>query len=169
MLLLGRLAEIPRDAENARRSRSSGSRRGFSAAQAGLMCFLLLPLLTADYRGEAEAYVTYRAHRAADLTVRSETVDPEGRRFLAAIADRRELWGKRILFLRQETQDHDVKDVFLAYETCPAAVVVADAGTLAGAPVPDLEEAERLAAEYHAARVYMGDTLSEPLSYDKIE
>ena len=166
MLLMRRLAGAVCDPEGTRKNGEAGSRKMKFAA---MLCFLLLPVLTADHRGEAEAYVTYRAHRAADLTVRSETVDPEGRRFLAAIADRRELWGKRILFLRQETPDHDVKDVFLTYEACPVAVVVADAGTLAGAPVPDLEEAERLAAEYHAARVYMGDTLSEPLSYDKIE
>ncbi len=166
MLLMRRLAGAASDPEGTRKNGEDGNRGLWIAA---MLCFLLFPILTADHRGEVEAYVTYRSHRVADLDIRRETIDPEGQRFLATISDRRELWGQRILFLRQETPDHDVKDVFLAYEACPVAVVVTDAGTLAGAPVPDREEAEQLAAEFHAARVYMDDTLSEPLSYDKIK
>ncbi|MCR5093766.1 MAG: hypothetical protein K6B72_07325 [Lachnospiraceae bacterium] len=117
---------------------------------AAIAIFLILPLLTAGYAGEARAFVTYRESRETDLAIREETIDPEGRAFLKYLADHPEAADAgRILFLRDPDLNHTVKDIYISYEACPTPVVYADYQ-------PGMTEDEIRAMQnmYHASEVW---------------
>ena len=112
--------------------------------------FLAIPLLTAGYAGEVRAFITYRESRESDLAIREETIDPEGRAFLKYLADHPELADTgRILFLRDASLNHRVKDIYISYEASPVPVVYADYS-----PGMTEDEIRALQTEYHAHEVW---------------
>ncbi len=126
-----------------------GTENGFDSRAMISVC-VALPLLafvflTADYAGELHAFFTYRQTRTQDLQVREETIDEEGKVFLADMEKRQDLWGRRVLFLRDPGTQHGVKDVYISYEACPVAVVFEDA-----APDMDADAVEQAASRAHA-------------------
>ena len=128
---------------------TDGKRRR-AERMAAILTFLLLPVLAADYAGELRAFVTWRVTAAADRQIREVTIDPEGRRFLQAMAEREDLHGKRVLFLRNTAAEHRVKDTYISYEACPVAVVYGDAD-----PAMDDAAIDAARETAHATEVYI--------------
>ena len=149
-LLLHLIAEGAPDA--GRRSGDAGQPGAGNAFRRSLFSvavpFLLFPLLTACYPGEARAFLTWRETRARDLAVREETVGEDGRAFLSWAGEHEDLWGRgRVLFLRDPGTNHWVRDTYIGYAACPLAVVYAEA---------EPDGIDRLRDEMHAAIVYDG-------------
>lgn len=96
-----------------------------SGRKAALICGIcaLSVLLTADYQGMYRAVIGYRAELSENRAYVSGMIDDAGRIFLKKTAGNRQLWGKRILYLRDDTVIHWVKDTYISSQASPEAVV----------------------------------------------
>jgi hypothetical protein len=93
--------------------------------KAALICGIcaLSVLLTADYQGMYRAVAGYRAQLSESRVYVSGMIDNAGRVFLKKTDGKQELWGKRILYLRDNRVIHWVKDTYISNQASPEAVV----------------------------------------------
>ncbi len=104
---------------------------------AGICLFILL---TTDYPAYSYMLKGYRADIADDIQSRNDMIDPEGRRFLEYIDNMQtngyseesndisydDIINHRVLFFRDDSQIHWVKNTYINYEVSPVAVVYSD-------------------------------------------
>ena len=86
-------------------------------------------LLTTDYKGIYGGLIGYRGLLADNRQRIEQMIDKNGRIFLTDTSNNRTLWGKRVLYLRDSTQIHWVKDTYISNEAAPIALVYADYNT----------------------------------------
>lgn len=89
-------------------------------------CFILL---TSDYGGMYSGLAGYREKLEENRNHFDQMLDTDGKRFLAYTDNDRALWGKRVLYLRDSTKIHWVKDTYISNEAAPIALVYADYNT----------------------------------------
>ncbi len=92
----------------------------------------LFIVLSTDYPAYGYMLHGYREEIEADIQARNEMIDPEGQRFIDYIENIKEtaLYGEvidhRVLFFRDDSNIHWVKDTYINYEVSPIAVVYTD-------------------------------------------
>ena len=110
-------------------------------------------LLTTDYVAAYSALVGYRSTLDEDAAGRAAMVDDAGRRYADKVAEDKRLWGHRVLYLRDDTTIHWVKDTYINYEVAPVPTVYAgiNPSTMSA---EDIANAIRLS---HAEYIYIED------------
>ncbi len=89
----------------------------------GMYVFFAFVLLTADYTGMWSGTVGYRQSLSENLGYRQDMIDADGKTFLETYGDSQNLWGKRVLYLRDGNAIHWVKDTYISNEASPIAMV----------------------------------------------
>lgn len=86
----------------------------------GIAAFILF---TTDYSAASRALFTYRHEVAEDKALREEMLEESGRLYTEEIKGKEELWGKRILFLRDGSVPTWVHNAYINHEASPVATV----------------------------------------------
>ncbi len=110
-------------------------------------------LITTDYTAAAYALGGYRTGREQDIADRDSMVDDNGYLYAATVKEDEALWGHRVLYFRDDTVIHWVKDTYINYEAAPVPTVYAGIN-------PATMSADDIAArikELHAEYVYIED------------
>ncbi len=131
-------------------------RQGQKSYSLQVLAMVVILLLT-DWTGLYQGTIGYRTEREQRLQEREDMLDAGALEFLDVIARRQDLWGKRVLFLRDDRTIHWVHDTYVNYEASPVAVVYAGLNP----ETQTVEDTERLIRESHASYLY-----AEPLSED---
>ncbi len=82
-------------------------------------------LVTTDYQAAYDCLAGYRATVEDDLQGRHQMIDEAGWRYVDYMKDMEQVWGHRVLFLRDDTEIHWVKDTYISNEVAPVATVYA--------------------------------------------
>ena len=122
------------------------------------ICCAVFILLTADYRGMYSGLAGYRKLLGENRQHFAQMIDADGQKFLAKTKDNSVLWGKRVLYLRDSTKIHWVKDTYISNEAAPIALVYSDYNTSG----MTAEQTGSLIMASHASYLYVdavsGDT-----------
>jgi len=116
-----------------------------------LIAVALFVLLTTDYIAAKTALFDYRTNVGQDMEAREDMLDEAGRTYIGNVGKEEKLWGHRVLFFRDDTVVHWVKDTYINYEVAPVATVYAGFN-------PQTMNEDNLAAkinELHAEYIYM--------------
>lgn len=110
-------------------------------------------LITTDYTATYEAYFGYRDHVTKDLSDRDAMIDDGGREYASVVDGVNKLWGHRVLFFRNDTVIHWVKDTYINHEVAPVPTVYAGINptTMSGQDIANKIK------ESHAEYLYMED------------
>lgn len=84
---------------------------------------MLFVLLTTDYMAAYDCLWGYKATVETDRADRESMIDDAGRKYVDVVAGDTDLWGHRVLFLRDDTQIHWVKDTYINSEVAPVPTV----------------------------------------------
>lgn len=117
---------------------------------AGCAAFVLL---TTDYVAAYNCLWGYRSTAEADREGRDSVIDDNGRIYADTVRGDERLWGHRVLYFRDATEIHWVKDTHINHEVAPVPTVYADIK-------PDAMTAEDIStaiATSHAEYIYVDD------------
>ncbi len=134
---------------------------------------LLAILITTNYPGAYMALQGYRDNVAKQVEDNRGMIDKEAEKFVQLVENEKELWGKRVLYLRNDHEIHWVKDTYISYEVSPVAVIYKGIAT----DTMTKEDMTRQMNESHASYLYAdcvpgdpqplfnGIVLEEPFEY----
>ena len=119
-----------------------------------LMLGAVFIILTTDYEAAYSTLIGYHASIEEDIANRDSMIDENGRIFAQNVRDRKDIWGSRLLYFRDDTVIHWVKDTYINHEVAPVAVVYTglNPSTMGG------EDIINQIYVNHASYVYMEDT-----------
>lgn len=86
----------------------------------------LFILLTTDYKAASTALFNYKNEIEEGKTVHETMLEGAGRLYMEELDGKTELWGKRILFLRDGSSPHWVRDTYINHAVAPVATVYGD-------------------------------------------
>lgn len=126
-------------------------------------------MLTTDYSAYHMALWGYRVSYEEDYMMRNNMLGESAMDYAKRVASDTALWGKRVLYLREESDNRWVENTYLNREVSPVATVYGVVGrdTL-------VEDILRQYREQHAHYVYIdgtafeSDSESYPLEFDEI-
>lgn len=84
---------------------------------------LVFILATTDLGAYFKTVYLYRNSIEDELNERYAVVDDRGRDYIKAVENNKELWGHRVLFLRDANSAHWVKDTYINYYASPVPTV----------------------------------------------
>ena len=90
--------------------------------KAYIICLTFI-LLTTNFVGVYRTLYGYRNDLENVTTANKDMIDDGAKRFLTVTDGESEIWGKRVLYLRDDNTIHWVKDTYVNYEASPIAVV----------------------------------------------
>jgi len=91
-----------------------------------LIVFICISLC-ADWKAAYNEFVGYRASLKTDIESRECILDEAEKAFVAEVDSNDELWGKRILYVKNAADYRDDHNVYIGYELSPTAVVFGSA------------------------------------------
>lgn len=115
-----------------------------------LACGLFV-LLTCDYAAPVTGLITYR-DKTDEVIKGREDMTADATKFIAAVDDDTELWGHRVLYLRDGGTVHWVHDTYINNAAAPVAVVYGSVDAES-----DEEYLRRIIDESHVVYVYVDD------------
>jgi len=118
-----------------------------------LIACAVFVLMTTDYGAVAYAFFGYRENRSEDLASGADMVDEKGVVFAATVRGDEELWGHRVLYFRDDTVIHWVKDTYINHEVAPVPVVYVGINPV---NMDSIDIAAKI-SEMHASYIYMED------------
>lgn len=110
-------------------------------------------LATTDYTAAAYSLWGYRNTRNADIEARASMIDDNGIRYIETVAVDTRLPGHRVLYFRDDTVIHWVKDTYINYEAAPVPTVYAGINPA----TMTADDISNKIKELHAEYIYMED------------
>lgn len=116
----------------------------------GCLCFILL---STNYSAAYNTIWGYRNNIENDISMRAQVVDDAGYKYINTVSTMTDLWGHRVLYLRDNDSIHWIKDTYINYFVSPVPTVYAgfDAQTYT------TEDILRLLKENHASYLYVDE------------
>ena len=108
-------------------------------------------LMTTDYIAAYNCLWGYRQTADADVENRNSIIDDNGRIYADTVSGDTRLWGHRVLYFRDASEIHWVKDTYINHEVAPVPTVYTDIR-------PESMTAEDVAGEiatHHAEYIYV--------------
>ncbi|MBQ0028486.1 MAG: hypothetical protein KBS96_07780 [Lachnospiraceae bacterium] len=110
-------------------------------------------LLTTDYIAAYNCLWGYRKTAESDLEGRNSVIDSNGRVYAECVEGDKRLWGHRVLYFRDASEIHWVKDTYINHEVAPVPTVYTDIRPEAMNSADIINEI----ATHHAEYIYVDD------------
>ena len=119
--------------------------------------FFIFVLLTTNYVGMYTTLYGYRNTVEQNIKERNDMIDENAKRFLKVIDGETMLWGKRVLYLRDDNTIHWVKDTYVGNAVAPVAVVYNGIATDGMSQADIMNKIE----ESHAVYLYVDEVMGD--------
>ena len=128
-----------------------------SSKRVNILCLLGI-ILTTNLPGAFHAIYGYRDTLWEQQLSRDQMIEEDAEKFLSLTQTRTELWGKRVLYLRNDNVIHWVKDTYINFEASPIAVVYG------GVDTKNMTEDDMFQKikESHALYLYVDEVIGDP-------
>lgn len=117
----------------------------------------VLVLLLTNVSDVKDALVLHKESAAEDLAGRIDMIEAAGQTYAEKCKEIPELPGNRVLYLREDSTIHWVKDTYISYEVSPVATVYAGIDT----GVMNEEDMIQRMRESHATYLYCDDVMGD--------
>ncbi len=119
---------------------------------------LLFVLLTTNYPAVYHSLIGYQSEVTQQKQNNADMIDENAKIFLEDTNNKKELWGKRVLYLRNDNEIHWIKDTYVSFQASPIAVVYNGIDT---ERMTD-EDMKKKMLESHASYLYVDKVKGNP-------